>query len=135
MAEQQVQVNLVVQVQGRSVTATLTFRNASGQDAFIERVNACDGGRIRNDLFEITKDDQRVPYIGRLAKRAAPGPEDFIKLAPGQSLSNTVQLESVYAFPPGAGTYKIRYSAYNPFPDRDGFFELVSNEVVFTLKE
>lgn len=134
MAEQRVQVNLEVQAQGRNVTAKLTFRNAGGQDAFIERVNACDGGRIRNDLFEITRDDQRVPYIGRLAKRAAPGPEDFIKVAPGHSLSNTVQLDSVYQFPPGPGTYTVRYSALNPYPDRDGFFELVSNEAVFTLK-
>ena len=135
MAEQPVQVNLEVQVSGRNVAAKLTFRNAGSQDAFIERVNACDGGRIRNDIFEITTDGQRVPYIGRLAKRAAPGPEDFIKVAPGQSLSNTVQLDSVYQFPPGPGTYKVRYSALNPFPDRDGFFELISNEVDFTLSE
>jgi hypothetical protein len=134
MANDPVKVQLSVSPAGRSVAATLTFTNISKADVFIWKLNACDGGKIENDLFEIFKEDKQIPYVGKLAKRQPPGPADFVKLTPGAKVDSKVALETAYEFPPGPGNYRAKYSALNPYPDRAGFFSLDSEEVRFTLK-
>ena len=51
---------------------------------------------------------QPVRYIGRMVKRAAPKPSDFVALAPHASLSADFQLAQGYALP-GQGACEIAY--------------------------
>ena len=50
----------------------------------------------------------RAVYAGRLYKRAAPAEEDFVTIAPGESASAVIDLESHYDVPV-AGTYRVDY--------------------------
>jgi peptidyl-Lys metalloendopeptidase len=59
-------------------------------------------------LFEVTRDGQPVPYLGRQVKRAAPTAADYIALAPGASRSVRVELSAPYRMD-ATGAYSIRY--------------------------
>lgn len=59
-------------------------------------------------LFDITRDGQPVRYLGRMVKRAAPTPADYIALAPGASRSVRVALSALYQMDV-TGAYSIRY--------------------------
>ncbi|MBD8564068.1 peptidase M35 [Oxalobacteraceae sp. CFBP 8763] len=59
-------------------------------------------------LFEVQRDGQPVRYLGRRIKRAAPGPADYLQLAPGEVLSQTVELSRFYEMRM-TGNYTIRY--------------------------
>lgn len=63
---------------------------------------------IETSLFEVTRDGQPVPYLGRSVKRAAPVAADYVRLAPGASLSKTVELSVLYEMSV-TGNYTIRY--------------------------
>jgi peptidyl-Lys metalloendopeptidase len=74
-------------------------------------------GAVEAPLFEVTRDGQPVPYLGRQVKRTAPTPADYIALAPGASRSVRVELSALYAMGT-TGAYSIRY--------RDGALQLFS---------
>ncbi|MFP5285099.1 MAG: M35 family metallo-endopeptidase, partial [Thermoanaerobaculia bacterium] len=69
---------------------------------------------IRNDIFRILHEGERVPYVGPMVKRGQPTAEDFVTLAPGETVSAVVDLGAVYAFPE-PGRYEVRYD-----PDLQG---------------
>jgi hypothetical protein len=75
-----------------------------------------------------------IDYLGRISKRAAPRPEDFARLEPGQRVTARVRLDGKYAFlGDGRHEYVIVYSAYHAFPYRAGIWELVSNQERFAF--
>lgn len=49
-----------------------------------------------SDCLEVKRDGELVPYDGPLVKRHAPGPEDYIKIQPGGSVSTDVDISSCY---------------------------------------
>jgi peptidyl-Lys metalloendopeptidase len=59
-------------------------------------------------LFEVTRDGERVEYVGPLCKRRAPTAEDVIFLTPGTNVSATIQLSTVYNMTQ-SGNYIIQY--------------------------
>ena len=61
-------------------------------------------------LFQIERDGVAVAYTGPLIKRPAPGPEDRVKLDPGESLSFQVELTSAYDLSRN-GRYTIAYQS------------------------
>jgi len=61
-------------------------------------------------LFRITRDNQKVGYLGPIVKRAAPQAADRIKLDPGQSLSYDVELTGAYDLSAN-GRYAIQYAS------------------------
>lgn len=63
---------------------------------------------IRNDIFIVERDGEEVPYRGKMAKRAPPGPGDFLTLAPG-ARRGPVTVELATAYELTAGTYTVRY--------------------------
>lgn len=134
MATDSLDVRLTIGVAGREATATVVFTNPGPAEVLLWNVNACTGGQLENNLFEIYRGDQRVRYTGMLAKRGQPTLEEFIRLAPRQSVTSVVPLHSYYRFP-GGGDYRACYTAFNPYPNRDGFFPLQSNEVRFRLED
>lgn len=72
---------------------------------------------IRNDIFVVTAGGAEVDYRGKLAKRAPPGPEDFIRLAPGESRSAQVDLQEGYPLPVGPVTVAYRGTLISGLPD------------------
>jgi peptidyl-Lys metalloendopeptidase len=65
---------------------------------------------VEESLFEVTRDGQKVPYLGAHYKRTAPGPGDYFLLKPGASHSRNVELTALYDMSV-TGDYSIRYVA------------------------
>ena len=63
---------------------------------------------ISGEIFRVERDGQLLPYEGILAKRAAPMPESYIHLDPGESVSAEVDLSSAYDFSQ-PGEYTIAF--------------------------
>ena len=61
-------------------------------------------------LFRITRDNQKVGYLGPIVKRTAPQASDRIKLDPGASLSYDVELTGAYDLS-ASGRYAIEYAS------------------------
>jgi len=61
-------------------------------------------------LFRITRDNQKVGYLGPIVKRGAPQATDRIKLDPGASLSYDVELTGAYDLS-ASGRYAIEYAS------------------------
>jgi hypothetical protein len=126
-----VSVYLKVSLRSSQVMARLAFKNRSGRDIFIEKYNACAGGQIENNVFEIRTNGHVLDYKGMLAKRRRPIPEDYLVVPSGQTFGVEVDLTRAYAFPKGLGRYVARYSAVISYPDRDGIWSLASNSAPF----
>lgn len=66
---------------------------------------------IRNDIFEVTgPDGKALAYRGMMAKRAPPGPDDYVAIGAGQRLEATVDLRDAYALTPGL--HRVRYAGF-----------------------
>jgi peptidyl-Lys metalloendopeptidase len=64
---------------------------------------------LEEDLFEVTRDGQPVEYIGPHYKRPAPEKQDFVVLAPGKTLTRTVDLTGFYDLSQ-TGDYDVRFA-------------------------
>jgi peptidyl-Lys metalloendopeptidase len=67
-------------------------------------------GELEGDLFALARDGQPVNYVGPIVKRAAPALQDLIALAPGESITRTVDLAVFYDMTQ-TGNYDIQYAA------------------------
>ncbi len=63
---------------------------------------------VEAPLFDVQRDGQPVRYLGIEAKRPAPGPNDYVRLEPGASVSTTVELSALYEMNV-TGAYLLRY--------------------------
>lgn len=64
---------------------------------------------FRNDIFRLQDGEGReMDYRGCMARRVAPGLEDFVQLTPGQETSTEVDLREGY--PLGPGTYRVAFT-------------------------
>jgi peptidyl-Lys metalloendopeptidase len=63
---------------------------------------------VQAPLFDITRDGQKVAYLGIQAKRRAPTAGDYIALAPGASRSSRIELSKLYDMSV-TGAYSLRY--------------------------
>ncbi|WP_229217272.1 M35 family metallo-endopeptidase [Massilia forsythiae] len=95
-----------------AVMVTVTITNTSNATAWLLAWQT-PFGAPEAPLFEITRDGQQVPYLGRQVKRAAPRAGDFIALAPGASRSARVELSALYRMNV-TGAYSIRYRGGAP---------------------
>ncbi len=59
---------------------------------------------FRSALFKVVCGGREVSYHGPIVKRGAPGPNDYLELAAGESLAAVADLASVYDLPPGECT-------------------------------
>jgi peptidyl-Lys metalloendopeptidase len=68
---------------------------------------------IRNDIFLVSSltnnKDEDIEYGGMMVKRAPPGRDDFLTLAPGASRTATVDLSQGGYGPLPPGGYAVRY--------------------------
>jgi peptidyl-Lys metalloendopeptidase len=89
------------------VVVKVTFTNTSGSPQYVLKSHT-PFEDIEAPLFEITRDGQKVRYMGAIAKRQAPTAADYFLLKPGASYSARVELSSLYDMAT-TGDYAIRY--------------------------
>jgi peptidyl-Lys metalloendopeptidase len=68
-------------------------------------------GVLDQNLFTVTHNGKRVPYIGPMIKRAAPTEADMVTLRPGESRLVTVDLSKAYDLSRG-GEYTVQFNSY-----------------------
>jgi peptidyl-Lys metalloendopeptidase len=110
-ATSDVQVSLSV---GKSALAasddavvTVTFTNVGTRAARLLEWDL-PGEGIREGRFEVMRDGEHVAYVGPHIKFAAPTEADYVTLAPGQSLTRTMELSGHYDLEK-SGSYTLRY--------------------------
>jgi len=122
---------------GEDVLVRVTLTNtAAGAQYVLRWRTPLDS--IDDALFDVRRDGQRVTYLGRHIKRAAPGPADFLRIEPGATLTQTVELSRLYEMTV-TGAYTVRYrasavpataaTAKSPATPQPLAGELVSNQV------
>ena len=89
------------------VLVRVTLHNAGATPQFLLKWHTPVAG-VEAPLFEVLRDGQPVRYLGIKAKRPAPGPDDYLRLEPGASLSSTVELSALYEMNV-TGPYQLRY--------------------------
>jgi peptidyl-Lys metalloendopeptidase len=65
-------------------------------------------GALEGDLFLLSRDGKQVPYLGPIIKRAAPTAQDMITLAPGETITRSVDISGMYDLSV-SGEYKMQY--------------------------
>lgn len=91
-----------------SVSLAFILKNATDQKLDVLKWGTPLEGEFNDNMFEVVKDGERIPYIGRQVKRGAPGRRDFITLEPSGQLSVQFLLEKGYDIK-AAGDYSVRY--------------------------
>ncbi|WP_229440511.1 M35 family metallo-endopeptidase [Massilia sp. BSC265] len=89
------------------VLVRVTLHNNSATPQFLLKWHTPVAG-VQAPLFEVLRDGQAVRYLGIKVKRPAPGPDDYLRLEPGASLSSTVELSALYEMNV-TGPYQLRY--------------------------
>ncbi len=111
--------------------ANLSFKNVSESDVKILDRNLL-GGDEATELtwspFEVMRNGARVPYSGKLVKRAAPTNADYRVLPPGEAVNAKVNISSAYDLS-APGTYRVRYASVNLLPDASKRIDIASNTV------
>jgi peptidyl-Lys metalloendopeptidase len=92
-----------------AVNVRFTLANQGSDDLFVLKWKTPLAG-IEGDLFAVERDGERVPYTGRLVKRAAPRASDYARIPAGESLSVSFDLSAVYDMRQ-PGNYTVRYAA------------------------
>ncbi len=94
-------------------------------------------GEINDNMFDVTKDGQPLPYLGPQLKRGAPQKEDFVEISPQGELSATLLLEKAYAIT-GPGLYTVQYrKPYISVNSNQGEMQLVpvvSDRIEFKIE-
>lgn len=62
---------------------------------------------IEANILRVERDGEPVPYVGKLVKRAAPQPEDYLELGPGESMTFTFDPSTAYDMS-APGRYTLR---------------------------
>jgi peptidyl-Lys metalloendopeptidase len=90
-------------------TVSMTVSNTTGaRKIFCTYHTPFEG--IRNEIFEVTNaGGDEIPYAGMMAKRAAPGPEDYVTLANGAFESAEVDLTDGYDLET-PGDYTVKFA-------------------------
>jgi len=91
------------------VNVRFTLANQGADDLLVLKWKTPLAG-FENDLFAVERDGERVAYTGRLAKRAAPRANDYLRLPGGESVSVTFDLSAVYDMRQ-PGNYTVRFAA------------------------
>ena len=89
------------------VTATVVIRNRGTETAWVPRQHVPTAVLDAN-LFSVTRNGEPVTYLGRLAKRAAPGAGDYVELKPGASIQGRTELSRHYDMADG-GEYLVSF--------------------------
>jgi peptidyl-Lys metalloendopeptidase len=91
-------------------TLVFTLTNESDQALQVLRWNTPLDG-FKSDMFHVENDGVQVPYLGRVYKRAAPEPEDYLLIQPGETVQHAVNFLDAYDVA-ATGHYRVRYRTH-----------------------
>jgi peptidyl-Lys metalloendopeptidase len=91
------------------VAVTVTLTNVSSQPVQLLKWYVPGGEGLKEGLFEVTRNGEPVEYIGPHYKRVAPRAQDFVTLAPGESVSGSAPVSGLYDLSE-TGSYSLRYA-------------------------
>ncbi|MFP2908148.1 protease [Pyxidicoccus sp. 3LFB2] len=63
---------------------------------------------LLNNIFDVTREGTEIPYAGPMLKRANPGADDYVAVAPGASVEGKVNVALAYDFTQ-PGRYRIAF--------------------------
>ena len=91
------------------VVVNVTITNTSSTPQYLLKWHTPFGG-VEDHLFDVTRDGEKLPYLGRHYKRPAPTAKDYYVLKPGASHTSRVELSSMYDMSV-TGDYSVKYHA------------------------
>ncbi|NMO22485.1 peptidase M35 [Pyxidicoccus fallax] len=94
---------------GDSVLVTVTLTNVTSQPVRLLKWHTPVDGLLE-DLFVVEADGVAAEYNGRHYKWATPEAHDWLRLAPGESSTSTVDLATIYDLS-RTGQYTLRYDS------------------------
>lgn len=110
-------VHLNVDTSNGRVLVELTILNSDqGSVLYLEKAKVLAVPAVSVNVFQITCLGEKVPYLGAMVKRKAPGPEDYFRLPAGAEFKQKVDITGLYGFHQGNCRYQIRYSAFHGDP-------------------
>ncbi len=92
-----------------AVMVDVTLTNVSSRTVRLLKWHTPVDG-LKEDLFVVTVDGAAAEYNGRHYKWATPEAHDYLRLAPGESVTHAVDLGSIYDLS-RTGSYSIRYDS------------------------
>jgi hypothetical protein len=92
------------------------LENPDNQDYFVLKwFTPLEG--FASDCLQVYRDGQVVPYDGRVTKRGTPGPDDYVRIRAGESVSVDVDLhEAFHVSDPGTYVVTTVLDAVDYFP-------------------
>ncbi len=90
---------------GGPVPVRFTVSNPGERPVYLLRWNTPLEGWV-GTIFSVTAGGTEVPYSGPMVKRGDPSREDYVEIAPGGSVSATVDFAEVYELKE-PGTYRV----------------------------
>lgn len=100
---------LEVETGAGKVKVRVLIENRGDQPVWIPREIAL-GDDLSAPRFDLLSSQDAVAYTGRMVKRAALGPGDYLEVKPQTTHLNTIDITQAYAFKPGQHSYEIRYA-------------------------
>jgi peptidyl-Lys metalloendopeptidase len=94
------------------IVVNVTMTNTSASAQYVLKWHT-PFGEIEESLFEVTRDGQKVPYLGAHYKRPSPTAADYYLLKPGATYRMKVELSGLYDMSI-TGDYMVRYQAKSP---------------------
>ena len=111
-----------------AVMVDVTLTNVSSRTVRLLKWHTPVDG-VKEDLFVVTVDGAAAEYNGRHYKWATPEAHDYLTLAPGERVTHTVDLASIYDLS-RTGNYSIRYdSEAHHDASHEGISQLRSDSV------
>lgn len=108
-ADVNVRHRLDVETGAGKVKVRVMIENRSDQPVWVPREIAS-ADELTGPRFALRTPQENIPYIGKMVKRAAPGPDDYLEIKPHTTHLNTIDITGAYAFKPGRQSYEIRYA-------------------------
>lgn len=100
---------LEVETGAGKVKVRVLIENRGDQPVWIPREIAL-ADDLSGPRFDLRTREDAVAYTGRMVKRAALGPADYLEVKPQTTQLNTIDITDAYAFKPGQHSYEIRYA-------------------------
>ncbi len=91
-----------------ALSVEFSLLNTSNQDIRVLKWGTPLEGEFKADMFVVTQGGTQIAYIGRQVKRSSPQGNDYLSLAPGESVTASIDLASGYAIY-ASGKYTVRF--------------------------
>jgi hypothetical protein len=92
---------------GEPVKVTFRLTNTSAQPLYVLDWRTPLEG-LKSSCLEISRAGAEIPYQGPMFKRGNPGADDYVEIAPGATVENTIEAQLAYDFSQ-PGTYRIAF--------------------------